>query len=91
MFDGRTLKCQSSKSTEMPSRCDTRPPCRVALLDLLQLQRDVGNRRVDLAGEEVPLAKGREELRSFRPRFEISSIISRNGTTPESACEKSRK
>ena len=26
MFDGRTLKCQSSKSTEMPSRWEIRPP-----------------------------------------------------------------
>jgi hypothetical protein len=26
VFDGRTLKCQSSKSTERPSRCEMRPP-----------------------------------------------------------------
>ena len=25
VFEGRTLKCQSSKSTEIPSRCETRP------------------------------------------------------------------
>ena len=26
VFEGRTLKCQSSKSIEIPSRCETRPP-----------------------------------------------------------------
>ena len=26
VFEGRTLKCQSSKSTEIPSRCEIRPP-----------------------------------------------------------------
>ena len=30
VFDGRTLKCQSSKSTEIPSRCETPPSGRSA-------------------------------------------------------------
>ena len=66
MFEGRTLKCQSAPSTESPSRCDTRPPAE-ALLQLLQLERDVGDRRVQLAGDEVALAERREELRELRP------------------------
>ncbi len=37
------------------------------LLQLLQLQRDVRDRRVDLAREEVVLAKRREELRQLLP------------------------
>ena len=61
------------------------------LLELLQLHGDVRDRCVELAGEEVALAVRREELGQLLPRLEISSSISRNGTTPESACEKSRK
>ena len=71
VFDGRTLKCQSSASTEMPSRCETVALGRVALLQLLQLQRDVGHRRVQLARDEVARAERLEHLRSFRPFFEI--------------------
>ena len=77
VFDGRTLKCQSSKSIEMPSRCDTRPPCgRIALLQLLELERDVGDRRVDLAGEEEALADTGAGARraSRRPGRASSSI-----------------
>ena len=51
-----------------------RPPSRgVSLLELLQLERDVGDRRVDLAGQEVPLAVRREELRerAIGPREEL--------------------
>ena len=45
-----------------------RPPVRgVALLQLLELQRDVGDGSVDLAGEEEALAEGREELRERVP------------------------
>ena len=62
MFDGRTLKCQSSKSTETPSRCEIRPPSAVvALLELLELQRDIGDGRVDLAGDEVAVPERLEE------------------------------
>ena len=64
---------------------------RVALLDLLELERDVCDGRVDLAGDEYCSRNGRRISESFWPRFEISSSMSRNGTTPVSACVKSRK
>ena len=65
VFDGRTLKCQSSASTEMPSRCEISPSRGVALLQLLQLQRDVGHRRVQLARQEVRRAERLEDLRQL--------------------------
>src|SRR6266404_7574309 len=40
---------------------------RIPLLQLLQLERDVGYRRVDLAGDEVTRAQRREELRQLAP------------------------
>ena len=62
MFDGRTLKCQSSASTERPSRWRDRALRAEALLQLLELQRHVVDRRVDLAGDEVALAVRGEDL-----------------------------
>ena len=69
MLDGRTLKCQvvevDGDAVEVRD-----PPARrcVALLDLLQLQRHVGDRRVDLAGEEVLVAERRQQLGQLRLR-----------------------
>ena len=63
MFDGRTLKCQLSKSTETPSRCEIAAALGgVALLDLLQLRRHVRDRRVDLARDEEALAERPQDL-----------------------------
>src|SRR5438874_6857354 len=42
---------------------------RVPLLELLQLERNVRDGRVDLAGEEVALPKGGEELRQLSAAF----------------------
>ena len=67
VFDGRTFMCQSSASIERPSRCETRALGAEALLQLLQLQRDVGDRRVDLAGEEVARPQRREDLAQLLP------------------------
>ena len=62
VFDGRTFRCQSSASIEMPSRCETRPSRPNRSLDLLDLHRDVCDRHVQLAREEVRLAERAEEL-----------------------------
>ena len=65
VFDGRTLKCQSSASTETPSRCETSPSRPKRSFSSCELQRDVGDGRVDLAGDEVALAERREDLRQL--------------------------
>ena len=62
VFDGRTLKCQSSASTEIPSRCETVPSGAEALLELLELDAPRRDRRVQLAGDEVALAERAQEL-----------------------------
>ena len=49
------------------------------------------DRRVELARQEVLRAERREDLRELLAAPETSSSISRNGTTPVSACENSRK
>ena len=82
VFDSRTFRCQSSASIEMPSRCETQP--RPGIADLLDLHRDVCDRHVQLAREEVRLAEQAEGARRG-VRFEISSSMSRNRMTPESA------
>ena len=53
--------------------------------------RHVRHRRVQLTRDEVALPVRGEELRELPARFETSSSRSRKGTTPESACENSRK
>ena len=55
------------------------------LLEPLEGERDVGDRRVDLAREEVALAEGPQELGELPPRFETSSSTSSAGIVPESA------
>ena len=54
--------------------------CRVALLQLLQLERHVGDGRVDLAGQEEALAVRPQELRELRPalRDELEHDEERN-------------
>ena len=64
---------------------------RIALLQLLELERDVGNRRIDLAGQEEALPIWAQELRELRAGRESNPSMTRNGTTPVSAWEKSRK
>ena len=62
VLDGRTFMCQSSASTvEVRDRSLAGEP----LFQLLQLHSHVGNRRVQLAGDEVALAVRRKELREL--------------------------
>ena len=62
MLDGRTLKCQSGKSIETPSRCETSAPAPNGVLQLLELQGDVADGGVDLARDEVALAQRPDQL-----------------------------
>src|SRR5262249_38254603 len=91
VFDGRTFMCQSSASTDRPSRCEIVPSLR---------KRSFSSCSFTATSEtgvfSSPVMKyfsryGARMSESFSPRFEISSSMSRNGTTPESACENSRK
>src|SRR4051794_25556631 len=89
VFEGRTLKCQSSKSTEIPSRCEMRPS---AYRSFSSCSFSATSGTGVLSS---PVMKYRERkgarISDSRPLFEISSSMSRKGTTPESAWLKSRK
>ena len=62
VFDGRTFRCQSSASTEIPSRCETLPSAPKRSLISWSFDGDVRDRDVDLAGQEVALAVRAQEL-----------------------------
>ena len=80
MFDGRTFRCQSFAVTEIAVEVRDLALVGEVLLQLLELERDVGHGRVDLAGDEVALAEGREELGERAvPRLETSSSMSSAG------------
>src|SRR3954462_82582 len=89
VLEGRTLKCQSSKSTEIPSRWDTRPS---AYCSFSSCSFSATSGTGVLSS---PVMKYRERngarISDSRPLLEISSSMRRNGTTPESAWLKSRK
>ena len=67
MLEGRTFRCQSSAVMEMPSRCETSPWPAKCSFSSLELQGDVLHGCVDLAGDEVALAEGPEELGELLP------------------------
>ena len=71
VFDGRTLKCQSFAVDRDAVEMRDLALGGVALLQLLQLQRDVRDRRVQLAGDEVPRPERREDLRELAALLEI--------------------
>ena len=54
-------------STESPSRCETGPPAPKRSFSSWSFSGDVGDRRVDLAGEEVARAQRREDLAQLLP------------------------
>ena len=67
MFEGRTFRCQSSAVIEMPSRWEISPWPAKCSFSSWSLSATSSTRRVDLAGEEVALAEGAEDLGELLP------------------------
>ena len=85
VFDGRTLKCQSGYSNEMPSRCDTRSadgPNR----SFSSCSFNGTSATVELISPEMwyRSRNGASSCDSFCPLREISSSITSAGTMPVS-------
>src|SRR5829696_2370389 len=91
VLEGRTLKCQSSASTETPSRWDTVPSEENRRSSSASFTPTSGTGVFSSPVMKYRSRSGRRISESFCSFRETSSSISRNGITPESACEKSRK
>ena len=66
VFDGRTLKCQSSRVDREAVEVRDRALRPEALLQLCSFAGTSATGRVQLAGDEVALAEGAQELRELR-------------------------
>ena len=91
VLDGRTFMCQSFAGDGDAVEVGDLALAGEALLHLLELEGDVGDRRVDLAGEEVALAERAQELGERLPPLRDELEHEEGRDRPGVGLVKSRK